>query len=670
MKNALVILLLLLPLRFSFAQETKCSSAFKNELTQSLVSLSKRNLNNRVYSIGESEGRLVVLSKKEYQKWYREDRFEPQDILVLEAIDPKLDLPFVSGIIVSKKLPAGKSHLDEMAQKLRIPFLYQSKAYEKISSSYSNDKKETVSFSIKENRSFKLKLAHKEAQVPDPITSSVLPFAIPENSPLRLYSYQEALKQPVEKIGEKFKWLAAFKVYSKEDNASPEISSISSSLYSLMMNQKLDTGQSLKAWYLMELQKLSAPKEYKNLLSKMRHLIVELQNKPSHELEHGLREIWEQIQSKYSQFSRETVFSLRSNSAVEDIIAAGLYNSARFTLGNFTEFKNSLFNVWLSSFDTRAFYTRRYFGLIEANHSMPVLVHPFEGKQIAHAIIDMSPSLKGGYKFEANLVRGSNEVATNPSNEALTSKQQWQWHRGKLEATSSKDNSFLAQERGVFEKLSKELTQTIAQLKSLEASLQDIWSFEVVIQKTQEGELNYKILQVKNRVSFDQSLQILKGELPRDSFQKLDLNTQGFKNIQDYVTNAIESVQLVSLKNYFKSLKTENPELKGVLVDNFRFVLVEIGGEKMIITNKNSNAYMHYTIVSNLQSRIPHFPIKVLYAGDMSVRVIPKVGSFIKTSPARAVPYEAIDGLKHKWLPSIELKPLIRKSIKEARTED
>jgi hypothetical protein len=535
---------------------------------------------------------------------------------------------------------------------------------------YKNSFESSISLAIKENRDFKIKLINKEARAPEPIITSVLPKATAANEAVKLYTYQEALKLPIELVGEKFKWLAAFKQKSRLKDNTPEISSLSSVLYNKLMSIVLENGSTLKDWYLHNLEKAKSPEEFKQLLGIMRNQILYLQKNTPRSLENALETAWLQIQKQYPQYSSKTLFSLRSNSAVEDIIAAGLYNSSKFELGNYQSFKSSIFKIWLSGYNTRAFYTRRYFGLIEANHSMPVLVHPFEGQQVAHAILEMSPSLNGGYKFEINLVRGEKELATNPSHEASTAKQSWHWRQGRFESEKSLENQFSKEEIQLLEKISSELQNTLARLKVLEASLQNQWSFEILFQKSEHGELQYKVLQVKNPVSFDQSIQILKGELPRDSFQKLELNTDRFASLHDYVDHAIEPVQLLSLKNYFKSLKDTNPNLTGVLVDNFRFVLVEIQGEKMIITNRNSNYYMHYTIVSNLQSRIPHFPIKVLYAGDMSVRVIPKIGSLISTSPAKAVPYEFLDGLKHKWLPSIDLKPLIRKSIKQAREED
>jgi hypothetical protein len=152
----------------------------------------------------------------------------------------------------------------------------------------------------------------------------------------------------------------------------------------------------------------------KQLLAEFRQAILSSVSRS--EDENIFRQISGELQVAYNY--KNTPFSLRSNNDVEDLLASGLYKSAFTGSLAESEIEEGLKKIWSSMYDFRAYSIRRYWGQREENLAMPVMVHPFVDRVLAHAVATFRRIPGQGHELEVRMVLGERELATNPSAEA------------------------------------------------------------------------------------------------------------------------------------------------------------------------------------------------------------------------------------------------------------
>ncbi len=368
----------------------------------------------QVYVEGEAHsGQLLFLSSAEYQHAVKIDSIPIDSIIVLDELPLIADLPLVAGIIISKEMEIEATHVQVLAEKMEIPLVY-------VSGAFQSSELRALS---KENQTFLLKCDSEFCKV----AASQVPFSskarfssiLPRNadrSPRTLFTHHDLLENsPREQSGDKYYSLMEFKKVFP--NWVPDISSISSGYYEFFMDNYESRGSLLRSHQFQLVQKLKEASKtndeetIKFALAEFRENI--LTAKPYRTQRNIFRDIINQATQHY--WKTKIPYSLRSNNDVEDLLATGLYKSAVAKELSLEEVEHGLRKIWASMYEYRAYAIRRFWGQNEDNLSMPIMLHPFIGEVMSHSVGLFKYNSESGLRLEINMVMGENEKATNPS---------------------------------------------------------------------------------------------------------------------------------------------------------------------------------------------------------------------------------------------------------------
>ena len=116
--------------------------------------------------------------------------------------------------------------------------------------------------------------------------------------------------------------------------------------------------------------------------------------------------------------SWDVPLSIRSNSGLEDLIAAGLLSSGRSNSPERKDIEPVIRKAWAAMFDKRTFDIITFFDLQFNNMSEPLLIHPFIEKELYNGTGTFSRTTNGRLKLRIDAVVGYKDRATNPSNDS------------------------------------------------------------------------------------------------------------------------------------------------------------------------------------------------------------------------------------------------------------
>lgn len=373
---------------------------------------------------GEIKAQKIIFYKSaEYEKAASQDQIPVNSILIVDELPLRMDLPFVSALIIGRELLLETTHIQVLADKMGIPLLFSPGAF------YSQELREFSS----RFQSFDLICSQGPCRIvgsptlfiPKPKIQSVLPknFKRDDKKLYNIDTERLNTRTPRELSGDKFFELMNFKMAFPK--RVPDIASISSGYFETFVKSFAIDGFILKRHFydlqrdLKRANEANDEESIKNLLSAFQYKI--LNSSPEHKGYDVFEEIMFELESYYYQIYKEninTAFSIRSNQDVEDLIAAGLYKStvARALLK--AEFEKNIRKSWASLYDYRAYTIRRYWGQREHNLSTPLMVHPFIDNIMSHSLGVFKINAQNQLSLDINMVLGNNEKATNPTDQA------------------------------------------------------------------------------------------------------------------------------------------------------------------------------------------------------------------------------------------------------------
>lgn len=648
-----------------FASEQRptiqCKNTFGTQFEEFLATANETIGINHIHSSHRS-GALRFLNTAQYTSAVKKEKLLPTDILVLEEIDPSLDLPFVSGVIISRALPPGRTHLDEMAEKLDIPFVHIPGIYE--ASKHLHEKLDRRIISLNSQETPILKINASQLKIPRTYLKSVLPRTNP-NEELRIYRPEEGLKESISIVGEKFKWMAALqKAVGKE--STPNFVSIGSGLYYQFLSTPIPGAkQSLREYIKEKIEEIVISQNvelaHKNL-EDIRNTMKIVARSPISQAKELFTVIYDQLMAFYGN---ETIlykrFSVRSNNSIEDLIGAGLYASNSSKIDNLKNFVDAILKVWLSSFSPRAYFTRTYFGTQEENHNMPIMIHPFLDRQFAHGLMEFRPHELEEYIATGQLVLGEKERSTNPSR--YSSVLPFEIINDGFDSGAVVEfKNVYGNHREMIKPLHKAhsvLLDATNNLKSLDSAMSDVWNFEFMLQKNKEGELELKILQVKNKLYQDQVHSILKGELSRDHFTEKSGKNIPKNELPSWIEIQLNNSGLITIDKFLKE-KNENSQLKGRVLDYARFIMIEVNHKTYFVLSNIPDRFIHASMWKISKQQLPGLDVHLKNTGLVSVDLSSKKPKIHISKPNEHRFGSSI------WFKNIFLKTRIHKQVKDA----
>ncbi|MEO0336413.1 MAG: hypothetical protein AAF202_08460 [Pseudomonadota bacterium] len=155
------------------------------------------------YVTGEGpSGRVLRLSREEYRKKVLEESIPMDSILVLDEVDLEVDMPIVSGMILSQPLTLEGTHIQVLAEKMGIPLVYLPTAFENAELAMTSMTRGHYQMSLQEGQ---LSLNWSR----NPVYRQVFERALPLDTPdLRgvphLIMSRDPILYPREIVGDKF----------------------------------------------------------------------------------------------------------------------------------------------------------------------------------------------------------------------------------------------------------------------------------------------------------------------------------------------------------------------------------------------------------------------------------------------------------------------------------
>tara|TARA_B100000749_G_scaffold84052_1_gene64003 strand:+ start:140244 stop:142034 length:1791 start_codon:yes stop_codon:yes gene_type:complete len=321
-----------------------------------------------------------------------------------------VDPPFVAGIILSKPLPLGGSHIEIMSNKLGIPLVYIEGSY---SQSAMKKLEASGNYALLDSSGQSIRISNVGVDFSSkPVTEKS---AMPEKADRTrrgIVGVAGAEKLNINQIGEKFLGLAyAKKILPK--HAVPRISTLLSGEWEAFKATKIEGSRETLGEFIErtygEIESESNQAIIREKLESVRHAIVH-QTKNDQFFRHLYSQVYVHYGAKLRPDSR---LSIRSNNDVEDLLAAGLYESVVTKSFSPESLESAIREVWASMYSYRAFQIRRYRNLHEDRLSMPVLIHPFIGNEAYNGVASASV-VDGKINIEIKLVEGSEVRATSP----------------------------------------------------------------------------------------------------------------------------------------------------------------------------------------------------------------------------------------------------------------
>lgn len=555
--------------RSNFGTNFKFSSGLK-----SIAKFFRKKSQIHVSGLGIS-GQLLFLTKTEYRKRVLKEDIDPNTILVLEEIDTSLDLPLVAGLIISKPMGVGGTHIEVLCEKMDIPFIYKEGFYGKSLKKYQKDKR----YYKLDTRS-RLKLLTSQYEEYRLNSKSIFPKQPVKNfeNAENYLIHHQIDRGKVFDTGEKFYNLRRALSMGVE-GPSVVVATINRFYLDFMSQYKIN-GLSLETIInskLQELENQSAVVQ-KHILKEIRQSILASKTSKIDLFE----ELYKELKIYFDDSNIN--LSIRSNNVVEDIIASGLYESIKTNGFTKETVEEGVRKVFASVYTYRAFSIRRTWGLNENNTSMNIMIHEFTPNTLYHAVGEYSLTKANEIHLELNLSKKGN--STNP-----------------LDASKSHKLIFLSGRliSGIMEEGAEAVVQeVIRSSKKLSMLVKndltnllyrpDFVEIELSIDKETNGKYGYTLLQYKPRYGKETVLDILSGKIPYESLLGTFLSKKANMNLERFIKER-------------KVLLFENTLVDTFIVNlyGYRFILIELFGIRYILSWKyERNGFMHQDMIEDL----------------------------------------------------------------------
>lgn len=491
-----------------------------------------------------ANGKILRLTRAQYRELAEKEAIDPDTFLLLDEIDLEIDPPLVAGIIIQKPMPAGGTHIQMLAEKMGIPL-----AFAPMANFDSEFFKQPGYFSMRTVPKVIIDRSLEPMQRPQKL--SVLPanFDRAGASEFVIHARSTAKIPPREIVGDKFYALARFQKLHRD--LTPDIYVITAKAYEYLKRSSHRNGQTLGEYIQSELNNLKSQNE-REILARIRQAILSWNQ--------GLLEpmLKKDLPTHYARYS------VRSNNDVEDLLAAGLYQST--TAEGFDQLEAAVRRVYASLYTFRAFKIRQAWGQREENLSMPVLIHEYIGNESYNGVIRFENNM-GGLQMTMDLVEGSEFKATNPNHQAKA-----------LQINISEHDPVAGHSpiKHAAHKLFDEIRQTVyADIVYRTVGAKNI-DLEVVFVKNKYGQLKPQVLQYKHSYDREVVLNILSGKLKREV---LDEKSEG---VHHSSVVDIEAVARAMNASTLSDLNLENwQNMLGS--DEFRYVLIKNGETHSIL---------------------------------------------------------------------------------------
>ncbi len=550
-----------------------CEKALQPKSEEQRIDLTENDHHIYVEAIGPS-GKALRLTKAQYRERTLNEDIDPDSVLILEDIDLEIDMPFVSGVILSQPLSIEGTHIQVLCEKMNIPLIYSKNAYSKFNG-IDNDLYATLR-TIDQAHLDLTNRSHSNRNL-----KSVLPKRYDRH--LSDWVVSHGTNKPREIVGDKFFPLA--RLTRDGFTGSPEIYTYTASVYETFINTYAYKGETLRKIIQLETRDLQhkTPQATKSALARIRQAFREVQ------LSTGYTDIFAKLSN---DTPIEGPLSIRSNNDVEDLIGAGLYASAKADSRKPRDLETAIRKVYESMFTYRAYSIRQAWGLKEENLSMPILVHRYIGHERYNGVGKIQLNQDDEPEMQLTLVVGNQTKATNPNAQAKS-----------LNITLSLDENSQIVVEG--DKIDERLTRSVKKFySSLESHTQrhlkmmthspEFLEIEyVVIENKKPGELEFQLLQYKHRYSQELVFAIVTGQLRREALDE-ELEVADFEGKMEFydIATALKTKPLSELS--FNEIQLPRQTV--------RYALVLYQGRPQIITWNHS---FHSEIKNKLSRSFP-----------------------------------------------------------------
>lgn len=596
---------------FSRAQAV-CAELFSGDLQPSAQELVVPS-DNITQAVGRPGG-LVFMDKKAYSEAAEAESIRPDSILVLDEIDPQIDLPLVAGVILGRPLPLKGTHIEISADKLRIPLvvadlgLHRSDLKSLEEHVVVLDSSAPGKFSLRESGPFD-SWPPRRAQIPRPLQlkNRMTPqqrfqsyVATPKRDQVfRLTGLGEDWEMDL--LGSKYTPLADL-VRQGNRNAQ-DVAALTALFYEDFMAQFEYQGISL-ADHIQSLNRSEASMSEQDLRSKLQFVREAiLKSTPSGPWGKQMMDsVYEVLKNEFPTGDNKapTPWIVRSNNDFEDLITQGLFASHRVKTDSVAGLLATIQSVFASMYTYRSFVIRRSQGLPEAHLRMPLLVHRFAPVEPYSGTVTFRLNGAGQVEADVQAVNGAHETATNPSSDADTLSglftsdgvsmgMRWNISQGSMPA------QLVAQMQTYFKGLNKNLIRDLTAKKYIAEKVET----EFVV--STEGVIN---VQYKTRMGSEIVGDILTGKLNYGDLQATQ--SQAFDMFKSFDLKPLNQMSLDRL---------EAPE--GARRGHRFLLLIDGAGQKHVALWRDSRH--HDQVIMKIQSQNSDLFVKA--KGFMSINV-------------------------------------------------
>jgi hypothetical protein len=586
--------------------------ATKNE-TSASISHWQVSPDSRAYTMGFRGSRKVIrMTAEEYTIAAEFNRIDPDNILILDWLPLDVDLPVIAGVIVSTPLLLEGTHVQVQANKMGTPIIYAPGAFNAPELQTANLHGRYLSVKS-ENGKIEVQISDV---MPDGAQTSMPPSVLPiaaDRSYKAIVPASIASQYPVHIVGSKFKPLADLKMRF-QSSLVPEIFSMTSGYYEAFVDgaHVAESNETLRQYIKRQLGDGShhiGDEEIKIRLENIRKAILNAQIDPRffEEISHALKQI----------FGSDTALSIRSNNEIEDLLAAGVFESSAARNPSPEQIKKAILKSWSSPFTYRSTSIRRFYNLREENLSMPLLVHPYIGGEQASGTGAFKYE-NGQLVFDAYLVQGSDEKATNPTANSQVAHVRIE-HSGRYQESEIKIFSGTVKRSQQFE-----LLRLFDDMNSIVSS-----TFSKRVYAPEEVEIEFllmgsgpRLLQYKPRPPREIALAVLKGSLKLEDLEKEKFSSAEDGNIELRLMGVFRNLDIKYLHQIeLNQLRGKTDVRYGVLQigSSYRFIIWEEGLHSHIrdafreVSPKISMVlagYIDYLSDDSVMLRPEGFPVK------------------------------------------------------------